>query len=179
MRKRELEKEKRVEEKRERKSQKAKHRHAQKLRETEGEDGSAHEQEDGNGDDVEENGTAQIDGQGHDSALGQGQNGREVMDMEGVLDGPRNQQMAGTYFLGMQQVDSQFGLESGRPGVPQQWNTVPLSPTTANDVMAGRQGRGSATGLDGIDGQQGEVDADLKAIEGAESLVQLQKHGKP
>lgn len=181
MRKRELEKEKRAEEKRERKSQKAKRRHAQKLREAEGEDGSAHEQEDSNGDDGEESVAARVqrmDDQGLGSTHSQGQDGRE--DMEGIIDGPRNQQMTGEYLLGMQQGEPQFGLESGRQQVPQKCNTVPLGPATANDVMAGgRRRSGSVAGLGGLEGQRGEVEADLKAIEGAKSLVQLQTYGHP
>ncbi|KAF9119136.1 hypothetical protein BGX30_004060 [Mortierella sp. GBA39] len=175
IKKRELEKEKRVEEKQERKSQRAKRRHEQKLRETGGEEGSAHGQGDGNGDGDEERAAERVQQQ-----YGQGQGGEEVIDMEGVIVDLEGQLMPGGQVAEMHKDGPQYGLESGRPGAPQKRNIVPLDTTNLNDVMAERHRSGSVSAIDrpdGHDGRQGEVEADLQAIEGAESLVQLQKHG--
>lgn len=175
MKKRELEKEKRAEEKRERKIQRAKRRHEQKLRETEGEEGSLHEQGESNGDGDEERAAGRVQQQ-----YGQGQGGEEVMDLEGVIVGPRDQHMPGGHVAAMHRGEPQYGLESGRQGVSQQWKSVPLDATNHTDVMAERRRSGSASVIDELDdddGRQSEVEADLQAIEGAESLVQLQKHG--
>ena len=175
MKKREIEKEKRVQEKWERKSQRAKRRHEQKLRETGGEEGSAHGQGEGNSDGDEERATGRVQQQ-----YGSDQRGEEVIDMEGVIVGPRDQHMPGGHVAAMHKGEPQHSLDSGRQEVPQQWNTAPMDTANLKDVMAERHRSGSASVIDGLDdddGRQGEVEADLQAIEGAESLVQLQKHG--
>ncbi|KAF9152706.1 hypothetical protein BG015_004842 [Linnemannia schmuckeri] len=181
MKKREFEKEKRAEEKRERKSQKAKRRHAEKQRGAEDVEGGAPEQGDGDGNNEEEHAAGRVQQQ-HNHAHGQeqGQGNVEGMAMEGVIVGPRDQHTSGAHVAVMQQSEPQYGQESRGQGVPQQWDTLPLSATAANDAMAESHKRGTASDLDGIaDGRQGEVEADLQTIEGAESLVQLQKHGHP
>ncbi|KAH7059796.1 small nuclear RNA activating complex, subunit SNAP43-domain-containing protein [Linnemannia elongata] len=176
MKKRELEEEKRAEEKRERKSQRAKRRHEQKLRKTGGDEGSAHGQGEGNGDGDEERAAGRVQQQ-----HGQGQGGEEVIDMEGVIVNPRDQHMAGGHAAAMDKGEPQYGLESRKRGLaPQEWSTVTLDATSHDDVMADKHRGGSASEIDGLDsddGRQGEVEADLQTIEGAESLVQLQKHG--
>ncbi|KAF8948205.1 hypothetical protein BGZ47_006005 [Haplosporangium gracile] len=179
MKKRELEKEKRAEEKRERKSQKAKRRHAAKQRGAEGEEGGAHEQGNGDGDNEEEHVTGRVQQQqSHEHDQEQGQGDGEGVSMEGVIVGPRDRHMPGAHVAAIQQSESPHGLKSRGQGVPQQWNTLPLGATAANDVMAEKHIRDTASELDKLaDGQQGEVEADLQTIEGAESLVQLQKHG--
>lgn len=174
MKKRELEQEKRAEEKRERKIQRVKHRHEQKLRETGGEESGVHGQGEGNGEGDDERAAGRVQQQ-----YEQGQGSEEAMDMEGVIGGPRDQHMPGGHVAPMHRCEPQYGLESRSQGESQQWNTAPLDAASHTDVMAekDRSGSASVTGGPGGGGRQGEVEADLQAIEGAESLVQLQKHG--
>ncbi|KAF9084119.1 Small nuclear RNA activating complex, polypeptide 1, 43kDa [Mortierella sp. AD031] len=160
-RKRQLEKERRAGDKQERKHERAKRRHeelAQKLREKLEADGEESE--------------------GSSSQI-QRQNGESDMVMDGDAEGQQEQDMTVSQVEGeaTQLGEGSADVEESRQGERQHDQVASLS---TDDVMAESQGGGGGSALnipgdEGIQAQQGDVD--LQAIEGAESLVRLQKLG--
>ncbi|KAG0380336.1 hypothetical protein BGX24_008902 [Mortierella sp. AD032] len=195
-RKRELEKEKREEERREKKSEKSKRRHTdltRKLREPEGgasslrreEEDGVEEREEGDDDQGGFSAHGQVhnqNDQGRSDAhvqwqeqAEQGQPGEEDNVMEEVIGGAQDQDMLETTDTGETQPkgESRHVVESARGirrGVEPHQEHVVVSSNVIDDHVMNEEHADVSVVFAGIDPQ---------AIEGAESLLGLQKQGLP